>query len=107
MVTVTVQAIVDEARQLHIVVPDELPLGPVEVLITTLPVAPRPIPGAELTREQARAILLEAGLLSTAYHAPPNAVRLTAEEEEELGRLYGGEPDMATLISQDREERWD
>lgn len=107
MVSVTVKAIVDEARQLHITVPDDMPPGPVEVTITPVAAVPPITPGAELTREQARAILLEAGLLSTGYHAPPGAVRLTAEEEEELGRLYGGAPDMATLISQDREERWD
>ena len=71
MVTVTVRAIVDEARQLQIVVPDEMPLGPVEVLITALPVAPPLTPGAELTRDQARAILLGSVREQPIHHSRP------------------------------------
>jgi hypothetical protein len=103
MASVTIKAIVEEDRQLHIALPDEMPLGPVEITIKSVPEI---VLGGELTREQARAILAAAGLLGTGPY-PPGTVRLTEEEQEELGRLFGGEPDMATLISQDRDERWD
>ena len=105
MVTVTVQAIVDEARQLHIALPDEMPLGPVEVLITTLLVAPPPIPGAELTRGQARALMAAAGVLSTVRYAPPDARPLSEEEREEFGRLAPGSPDTLHIIDAGRGPR--
>jgi hypothetical protein len=107
MTIITVKAILDKDRQLHIGLPDEMPPGPVEVTVKSLPDMPHIAPGGELTRDQARALLAAAGLLATGPYAPPGTVRLTEEEEEELGRLFGGEPDMATLISQDRDERWD
>jgi hypothetical protein len=52
MVKVSLQATVDETRQLIITVPDEIPAG--EVTIT---IAPKPA----LTREEARDILRRAG----------------------------------------------
>lgn len=107
MVEVTIKAIVEEDRRLHLALPEDMPVGPVEVTVRSVPEAPVITPGAELTRDQARAILAAAGLLSTGRIAPPDAVRLTDEEREELALLFGGEPDMATLIAQDRDEQWD
>ena len=107
LVSVTPKGIISADRQLAITLPEDLPAGAVEVTITTTP-TPAAVPtGGALTREQARAILLAAGLFSTAYHAPPGAVRLTDEEEEELSRLPEWAPDTATLIAEGRDERWD
>lgn len=40
MIQVTISAIVGEDRQLHITLPDDFPLGPVEVTITPLRAEP-------------------------------------------------------------------
>jgi hypothetical protein len=81
-----------------------MPLGPVEVTINTVPEI---VPGNELTREQARTILAEAGLLSTARYASPDAARLAAEDQDEPLQLPDGAPDTSTLIEESRCERWD
>ena len=65
------------------------------------------VPGAELTRDQARAILAAAGLLSTWRFAPSDTEPLSEEEREELAQLYGGEPSVSDMIIEARRERWD
>jgi hypothetical protein len=105
--SVTLKAVVDEERQLHLVLPDDMPLGPVEVTVKSVPDLRGILLGPDLTREQARAILAEAGLLSTAHYASPDAALLAAEEQEEPIRLPDGAPDTSTLIEESRRERWD
>ena len=107
MVLVKFDATVEEDRQLHISLPDDMPLGPVEVIVKTVPGVSSAAIGLDLSREQARAILAEAGLLSTARYASPDAARLAAEEQEEPLRLPDGAPDTSTLIEESRRERWD
>ena len=102
MVTVTVQAIVGNDRQLTIVLPDEVPAGAVEVTITAIPASPDIAPGGELTRDRLRTLLAAEGALSTTRYAPPDATPLTDEEREELGRLPPGSPDTSQLIDEDR-----
>ena len=58
-----------------------------------------------LTRELAREKLRAAGLLAEGPYAPPDAVALTPEEEEELGRLFAGPRSIAELIDEDRGPR--
>lgn len=107
MASITVRAIVGEDRELRLTLPEGIPTGPVEVTITATNAPPPVQPGRQLTREEAGAILAAAGGLSTGHDAPPNAAQLTPEEAEALDRLFSGEPAMATLISEDRGERWD
>jgi hypothetical protein len=104
MTSVTIKAVVDEGRQLHIVVPDDMPLGPVEVTVMSVADAPENVPDDEV---QTRAMLVEAGLLNTGRYAPPDAKPLSEEEREELARLYSGEPSVSDMIIEDRRERWD
>ncbi len=105
MVSITVKGIITEDRQLVVVLPDNLPPGPVEVTITTLPISPDLAPSGELTRERLRALLAAEGALVTTRYAPPGAVPLTDEEREELGRLPPGAPDTSQLIDEDRGPR--
>jgi hypothetical protein len=107
MTLVTLKAILDEDRQLHITLPDEMPLGPVEVTVKSVPVKLGMAMGPEVSREQARAILAGAGLLSTAHYASADAELLAAEEQEEPLRLPDGAPDTSTLLEESRRERWD
>jgi hypothetical protein len=107
MTLVTLKAILDEDRQLHITLPDEMPPGPVEVTVKSVPAQSGIALGPEVSREQARAILAQAGLLSMARYASSNADQLAAEEQEEPISLPEGAPDTSTLIEESRRERWD
>jgi hypothetical protein len=107
MTLVTIKAILDQDRQLLITVPDDMPLGPVEVTVKSIPAASGPALGPAVSRDEARAILAEAGLLSTARYASPDAARLAAEEQEEPLRLPDDAPDTSALIEESRRERWD
>jgi hypothetical protein len=106
MTSVTIKAVVDEERQLHIALPEDMPLGPVEVTITPIAIVPELAPGAEPTREQLRALLGAEGTLSAARFAPPDARPLSEEEREELAQLFAGEPSISDMIIADRRERW-
>ena len=104
--TITVTAIVDEKRRIMIDLPDDIPVGPVELTIHPLATDETPRSGDDLTREEARARLIAAGLLTPGIkYAPDDAVELTPEEEEELGRVLAGHRPMSDLIDEDRAER--
>jgi hypothetical protein len=53
-------------------------------------------------REAAREKLLEAGILAIGHKAPKEAVALSREQLEELGRLASGAPSIAQIINEDR-----
>lgn len=59
-------------RQLLVEIPDNVPTGLVQVTIEFT--EPVPIGNEGAAREQARALLSAAGLLSTAWKAPPDFV---------------------------------
>ncbi|MFN8515739.1 MAG: hypothetical protein U0841_24790 [Chloroflexia bacterium] len=107
MVLVKFNATVEEDRQLHIALPDDMPLGPVEVTVKPIAASPETTPEPELTREQWRERFAAAGLPSTARYAPPDAKPLSEEEREELAQLYSGEPGVSDMIIEDRRDRWD
>jgi hypothetical protein len=96
MVDVRLTAVVGDDRKLVIDLPDDIPPGEVEVVVR-----PRP---KELTREEARRLLAEAGLLSTWQKAPEGYVPLTPEELLELGTLPPGSRSSEELIDEDRGE---
>ena len=107
MTLVTIKAVVEEDRQLHLALPEDMPLGPVEITVRPVSVATEIVPGPELTREQWRELFAAAGMLSTGRYAPPDAKPLSEEEREELAQLYSGEPSVSDMIIEDRRERWD
>jgi hypothetical protein len=104
MSVITVNATVGEDRRLAVELPPDAPVGPVEVQI-------RPLSGEDaparhpLTREEARARLLAAGLLSTARYAPEDAQPLSPEESERLSHLFASERLTSELIDEDRGPR--
>jgi len=57
-----------------------------------------------LTREQVRAKLLAAGILSQSVNVPKRAVQLTAEERERIGQLPPGSPTTTDILDKDRGE---
>ena len=100
MKTVTLRATVDEARQLRVDVPAEIPIGPVELVIRSL--AGAPSEETDLSRDTARAKLAARGLLGAGPYAPPDAVPLSAEERDRIGQLFAGTEPLAVLIDEDR-----
>jgi hypothetical protein len=104
MSTVTLNVVVGEDRRLTLELPEEIPAGPIEVTIRPVETEPVVTSSEPLTLERARALFAAAGMLSTAFHAPPGTVELTPEERERLGRYYVGPVEMSVLIDEDRGE---
>ena len=106
MKPITLTATIDENHRLIIDVPEDVPVGDVEVTIRpkeTTKVETKP---ATITFEEARAKLLAAGVLSQANFAPPDAVELSEMDEEILANQAAGIRTMAEYIDEDREERF-
>jgi hypothetical protein len=102
MSTITLNVVVGEDRHLAIDLPEEIPAGPIEVTIRSVVAQANDASGEPLTLERARALLAAAGMLSTAFHAPPGTVELTPEERHKLGQYYVGPEEMSVLIDEDR-----
>ena len=104
MGAIIINAIVGPDRHLTVDLPDDVPLGPVEVLIRPVSVVAFTDGGAALTREEVRARLDAAGLLSHARYAPLGTVPLSDKEAEALGRLFADVRLTSELIDEDRGE---
>jgi len=100
MVAVKLSAVVGEDRQLVIHVPDEVPLGPVELVIQSTQEAP--ISSSNPAREAARIKLLAAGVLLTHIEVPEDAVPLTLEERLRIGTMPPEARPSEELIDEDR-----
>jgi len=100
MSSVTISGVVGPDHKLVIDVPREIPPGPVSVVIQ--PVAPIQPSTGTLTREEARARLLAAGMLVTEFKIPPDAEILSDEEILEIGTLPPGARPSEELIDEDR-----
>jgi hypothetical protein len=102
MVAIRLSAVVDDDHQLTVKVPEDIPVGPVELLIQV------PEPGKSLlinpAREAAKAKLTAAGLLSTAHNPPPGMRIPTREEVLAAGVLLPGARSLEELINEDRDE---
>lgn len=106
MQPIVLTAIVDEKRRIMIDLPDDLPLGEVELEVFFHPIkqendteTPNPITG-----EWIRAKLKSAGLLAeTEFFV--DAEELTEEEEERLGHMLKNGLSAADMVYEDREER--
>lgn len=96
---VVIEAVVGKDRKLVIDVPEEVPLGPVRVVIQPEKDQPGTAP---LTREEARRRLLAAGFLVTDLGIPDDARPLTEKERERWGRLPPGARPSDELIDEDR-----
>jgi hypothetical protein len=100
MVAIKLKALVDENRRLVIDLPDDVPIGPVELTITAYP---REVGAPENpAREAARAKLLAAGALMTRVNVPNDTVLLSPEALLEIGRLPDSARTSEALIDEDR-----
>lgn len=93
---ITLHGRIDDQHRLIVELPDDLPKGEVEVVI-------RPLSG-ELTLEEIDARLRAAGVLADPddIEIPEDAVPLTVEERERIGRLFVTDRPVEVDIDEDR-----
>lgn len=103
MVTVHLSAVVNKDRQLIVTLPDEIPDGPVELIIQIPDTTP--LVTSNPARENARAKLAAAGMLSHAHNLPTGVSIPSNEEVAEAGRLSPEARSIDALINEDRDER--
>jgi hypothetical protein len=104
MQPITITAVVDEKRRIMIDLPDDIPTGAVR--ITVQPIGEPAEQYAPGSREWAQAKLIEAGLVNpNARYAPPDAVSLSDEERDRIGKQLAGGKTSLELINEEREER--
>ncbi len=103
MTSIILTATITKDRHLEIDLPEDVPLGPVEVVITPLPT--QSTDQLELTRDEIRARLKAAGLLSEGKWSPEDAKPLSDTEREKLSRLYAGPQSIGDLVDEDRGPR--
>ena len=102
MVTIQLSAIVDKNGQLTVKVPENIPPGPINIILQS----PEPSISAltNPAREIARAKLAAAGLLSSSHQLPPNTRIPTNAEVYAAGVLPSGARPSEDLINEDRNE---
>jgi hypothetical protein len=102
MDAVTLNAMVSEDRRLIVDLPDDIPVGPVKLVIQPMDA---PIGGKhELTWEEARAKLMAAGRLAVNLDIPDDLEDISDEELEELSKLAAGGRSAQEIIDEDRGE---
>jgi len=100
MVTIQLSAIVDKNGQLTVKVPDNIPPGPINIIIQA-PESSDAFP-KNPARDVARTKLAAAGLLSSAHRLPPNA-RIPTDADA-AGILPSEARPSEDLINEDRNE---
>jgi hypothetical protein len=106
METIKVKTIIDEKRRIMIDLPDDVPLGEVELEMNIRRVGAVPDEPPEIiTREWVRAKLKAAGLLAEDEFFP-EAEEVSEEELERLGRVFAADGPISELVDEDREERF-
>jgi hypothetical protein len=107
MDAIKLSAWVGEDKRLVIDLPAEIPVGQVDIVIipreSVKPVySPDYSPTWIAKREEFRNKLAEAGMLSTAYTAPPSTIPLSPNELLEVGALPPGARPTDELVGEDR-----
>lgn len=105
MQPIMLTTVVDEKRRIMIDLPEDVPLGEVEVELVIRPLASE-VPPDPITREWVQARLRAAGLLAEDDYEDDEIEELSPEEEERLGKLLAEPRSVDELIYEDREERF-
>jgi len=102
MVAVRLSAVITDERELIVTVPDDIPAGPVELVIESPETASA---YSNPDRNIARAKLAAAGLLSQSYRLPPGTRIPTDDEVRAADALPPGARPSEDLINEDRDEQ--
>lgn len=107
MTPILLSAVVNENHELVVTLPDDIPVGPVELLLQ--PVASSPVSVAEpaTERERISAKLLAGGLLVKPedFGISPSVQPLPLEERLKIGKMPPGARPVEDLIDEDRGNR--
>jgi hypothetical protein len=102
MQLIILTAVVDEKRRIMIDLPDDLPVGLIELVVRPL----TPDNQHEMTREEMRARLIAAGLMTAdVKYVSDDVEELSSEERERIGSILASAGSLSELIIQDREDR--
>lgn len=104
MKPIKLTAEVDESRRLIIDLPDDMPLGTVEVVIQQVSFEPLD-PSQPLIREEVKRRMQALGLMAE-IDVPPDAVELSEQERHHIWRLVADKRSTLDLVNEDREERF-
>ncbi len=102
MVTIQLSAIVDKNGQLTVKVPENIPPGPINIIIQSPETST--LPKINSAREVARAKLAAAGLLGSAHRLPDDTRIPTDAEVHAAGILPADARPSEDLINEDRNE---
>ena len=107
MNTIRLSGLVNENHELIVTLPDDVPVGPVELVLQPVANAPEPVKEPTTEREQVLAQLRAAGLLVKPedMHIPPNLEYVSDEELLEIGILPEDAPRSDQLIDEGRGPR--
>lgn len=105
MQPIILTTVVDKKRRIMIDLPEDVPLGEVEVELVVRPLASE-VPPDPITREWVQARLRAVGLLAEDDYEDEEIEEISEEELERLGKLFAGDRPLSELIDEDREERF-
>ncbi len=106
MTIIRLSAVVNEKHELIVTLPDDVPVGPVELVLQPV-AAPNEAEEPLTERERIRAQLMAAGVLVKPedMHIPDDLEYVSDEELLEIGILPEGAPRSDQLIDEDRGPR--
>ena len=106
MTIIRLSAVVNEKHELIVTLPDDVPVGPVELVLHPV-VAPNEVEEPLTERERIRAQLMAAGVLVKPEDLgiEPSVKSLSLEERLKIGRMPLGARPVEDLVDEDRGER--
>lgn len=107
MTAIRLSARVNEKHQLIVTVPDDVPVGPVELLLQPVQTAVEPTPEPNSERERIRAKLLAADFLVNpeSLGISPTVKPLPLAERLKIGQMPLGAKPVEMLVDEDRGDR--
>lgn len=101
--TITITAVVDEKRRIIIDLPDDIPLGKINLMIQAKMLDDM-LDTDDVSHKEIQAKLIAAGLVSPSGPSP-DAIDVSDEELERLGYVFANARPLSKLIDKEREDR--
>lgn len=101
--TITITTVVDEKRRIMIDLPDDVPLGKINLTIQANMLNDM-LDTDDVSHKGIQAKLIAAGLVSPS-ESSPDAIAVSNEELERLGHVFADDRPLSELIDKEREDR--
>ncbi len=107
MTTIRLSAVVNEKHELIVTLPDDVPVGPVELLLQPIPTSTETLTEPTTERERIHARLKAAGLLVNPqdFGISPSVKALPLDDRLRIGKMPPGARPVEDLIDEDRGDR--